>query len=266
MPCAAASITTGGCAQVPCPLQRRHQDRLSAVGLLAAVEEVEGLDDPPAALVVFERDRLAVEVRRRIGRGVRPVGDGHPAEVLTGHPELVHDPGGEHGDPRRRGEQPVGRGPRVLHLLRRGTGGPVLHAGTEAAARALVEGSVAEDVVGDALGHRHRRVLHGGARRAPAEVDAAEVGELADAETAHHVVLRVALHGEGRQPVDLLGCDAGVVERGDARLEGQAQLAAPRALGELGGPDADDGGRPGEAVAGHGRHASRLTAPSRVRR
>src|SRR4051812_20876153 len=67
--------------QVARSFGRRDQDGLTAVGLLAAVEQVQRLHDPARALVVLQRDRLLVEVRGRVGRCMLAVGDSDPAEV-----------------------------------------------------------------------------------------------------------------------------------------------------------------------------------------
>ena len=78
-----------------------------------------------------------------------------------------------------------------------GSGGPALDAGAEAAPGALVEGAVADHDVGHARGHGQRRLLDGRARRAAAVVDAAEEGQLADAETAGDVDVGVGVGAEG---------------------------------------------------------------------
>ena len=60
--------------------------------------------------------------------------------------------------------------------------------------------------------------------------------------------LRVGVGAEGHQSVDLGRFDAGVTEGEVDRLDGQAELAAPRLLGELGGSDAHDGRVAGERM------------------
>ncbi len=72
-----------GLREVPGALERGDDERLSPVGLLAAVEQVERLDDPARRLVVLERDRLAVEPGRGIVGRVPPIRDGDAAEVLA---------------------------------------------------------------------------------------------------------------------------------------------------------------------------------------
>src|SRR5205807_10006587 len=76
--------------QVARPLERRDDDRLSAVALLTAVEQVERLDDPARLLVLLERDRLLVEPRLRVRGRVLAVGNGHAPEVLARRAVLVH--------------------------------------------------------------------------------------------------------------------------------------------------------------------------------
>src|SRR5262249_56446117 len=92
--------------EVAGPLDRGDDERLGAVTLLAAVEEVQRLDDPPRRLVLLERDRLLVEPRSGVRRRVFAIGDRDPPEVLTGRAVLVHAAGGEHRHPLGRGEPP----------------------------------------------------------------------------------------------------------------------------------------------------------------
>ena len=120
-PWAAALMTAGGLAQVAGPLERRDDQGLAAVGLLAAVEQAEGLDDPARGLVVLQGDRLLVEPGFGVGGRVGPVGHRHPAEVLGGGPGGVQVALGEHGHPGGRGEQALGRVPGEVGVL--GVGG-----------------------------------------------------------------------------------------------------------------------------------------------
>ena len=64
--------------------------------------------------------------------------------------------------------------------------------------------------------------------------------QLGDAELARDRDLGVAVHGEGNQAVHVGRAQAGVVQRGPDRLDGQPQLAAAGVLGELGRADPDD--------------------------
>ena len=245
--------------QVPGPLQGGDHEGLATVALLAAVEQVQGLDDPPAVLVVLEGDRLLVEEGLRVGGGVVPVGDGDPTEVLAGGPGLVHVPPAEHGHPLRGGEQAERGVPGEVGRLRVGRGRAVLDARAEAMAGALVEGPVDDDHVGDALGDRHGRLLDRAARRAATVVDPGEELEVADAGQAGDLDLRVGVGGEGDHAVDVGRLDAGVLEGKDRGLAGQLHLRAPRGLGELRGADPGDRGRPDEPhIAAHGSTSSTL--------
>jgi hypothetical protein len=91
--------------QVTGPFLAGDHDRHRPVAFLTAVEQVQRLDDPAGLLVLGQRDRLAVEPGVRVRRGVLPVRDRHPAEVLAGRARLVHVPAGRHGHRRgRRGQ------------------------------------------------------------------------------------------------------------------------------------------------------------------
>ena len=165
-PWAAASTTAGGSAQVPGPLERGHHQGLAAVGLLAAVEQVERLDDP--ARLAWWSSRvigLLVEPGLGVGRRVAPVGHGHPAEVLGGGAGDVQVALGGHGHPRGRGEQAHRQVRGEVGVLGVGDRRPALDAGAEAVARALVEGPVADHHVGHPAGHGQGRLLDGGAGR-----------------------------------------------------------------------------------------------------
>ena len=247
-PWAAARTTTGRRGQVAGPLERRHDQGLAAVGLLAAVEQVQRLDDPAAGLVLLERDRLLVEPGLGVGRRVPAVGHGHPAQVLAGRSGGVEIALRRHGHPRGRRQQPDRQVGRHVRVLRVGERGPALHAGAEAAARALVEGAVTDDDVGHPGGDGQRRLLNGGAGRAAAVVDAAEEAQLADAQAARDVDVGVGVRAEGDHALHLGRRQTGLLQRQVHRLHGQAQLGAPRGLGELGGPDAGDGHPAGERV------------------
>ena len=71
--------------------------------------------------------------------------------------------------------------------------------------------------------------------------DAAEELEIADAHRAGDLDLFVVIHRVGGHAVDVGGTEPGVIECSRHRFAGQAQLAAPRVLGELGRADANDG-------------------------
>src|SRR5262249_26876349 len=91
-------------------------------------------------------------------------------------------------------------------------------------------------------GDRHRRMVHGGAGRSAAVADLAEECQLSDSKLAGYRYLRIAVHRERNQAIDICRMQARVVERGADRLRGQAQLAAAGTLGDLRGADPRDRG------------------------
>ncbi len=256
-------MTAGRARQVPRPFEGGDDQRLAPVGLLAAVEQVERFDDPPRRLMVLEGDRLLEEPGLGVGGGVPAIGDGHPSQVLRGGAGHVQVALGGHRHPLRRRQQPERRVPGEVGRLGIGDGRAVLHAGTEPVPRTLVEGPVADHDIGHAGGHGHGRLLDGAAAGAAAVVDAAEERQLADAQAPGDLDLRVGVGAEGHQSVDLGRLDAGVTEGEVDRLDGQAELAAPRLLGELGGSDAHDGRIAGERmpVAAHRADPSAPAGP-----
>ncbi len=171
------------------------QQGLAAVGLLAAVEQVQRLDDPARFLMVFEGDGLVVEERLGIGGGVLAVGDGHTTEVLRGRAGLVHVAGREHRHPLRRGQQAERRRPAEADVEGLGAVVLVLHALAEAVPGPFVERPVAQHVVGSAGVHGLGGQGDGAAGRAAAVVDHREVGEFGNAEVAGHLDLGVAFGG-----------------------------------------------------------------------
>ena len=80
--------------------------------------------------------------------------------------------------------------------------------------------------------------MDGAARRPTAVVDLTEEVQLGDAELARHRNLRVGVHGEGDEAVDLGGTEAGVVARRVDGLHGELELAATGVLGEVSRADA----------------------------
>ena len=137
-----------GGRQVPGPLHRGDQKGLATVRFLTAVEKAQRFDDPPAFLVVGEGDRLFVEEGGRVVGSMAPVGHRDSAEVLGGGSVLVHVPGREHGDPTGRGQQPERRRPTEGDVEGLGTTMSSLDPAAEPVPGTLVEGPVAEDVVG----------------------------------------------------------------------------------------------------------------------
>ncbi len=150
---------------------------------------------------------------------------------------------------------PTGAYQAKLAVSALGIGGSVLDAGPEPVARPLVERPVADDDVGHAGLHCHRRLLDGPAPGSPAVVDPAEEGELPHSQASGDLDLRVGVRAEGDHPIDLVRLDAGVTEGQVDRLHCQPELAAAGLLGEFGGPDADDGGGAGKGVLGPAHRA-----------
>ena len=184
------------------------------------------------------------------------VDDRDPSEILTRGAELVQVSLRDHGDERCRGRQPMRIAERVVGA--RGVllvGHGRIHL-SEAQTRPLVERPIRHDDVGDTGGHSHRRLLHGRTRRTSAVVDAREVRELGDSHRAGDGDLRVGVHGETDQPVDIGGGQAGICERCLHRLGGQSQFAAPGVLGELGGTDTCYRGRPRQSPHQRSPHVS----------
>ena len=214
------------------------------------------LGDVARLLMVVQRDGLAVEERLGIGCRVLAVDDGDASEILTRGAELVQVPLRDHGDERCRGRQPVRIAERVVGTRR------VLLVGhsrihlSEAQTGPLVERPIRHDDVGDTRGHSHRRLLHRRTCRTSAIVDAREVRELGDSHRAGDGDLRVGVHGETDQPVDIGGSQAGIGERCLHRLGCQSQFAAPGVLGELGGTDACDRGCPRQLPHQRSPHVS----------
>jgi hypothetical protein len=140
--------------------------------------------------------------------------------------------------PARRREQAVG----PVHVEERRQRGRAHARTAEARARALVEGTVADDDVGGAGRDRHRRLHHDGARGAAPVGDARERGQRRDSEVPREIDLLARVHREGDEPVDVARAEAGVVERGLGRLARELQLASPRLLRELRLADPGDRG------------------------
>ena len=204
-----------------------------------------------------QRDRALVEPGVRVGRGVPAVRDRHPAEVLAGRAELVHVAAGHHGDGGGRRGDAHRVVPAVVHARGGGHGRGARRHPAEPASGPLVQRPVADHHGGRAGRDGHRRVLHGRARGAAAVADLAEVAQPRDAELAGDRDLGVAVHGEGDQAVHVGRGEPGVVQRGPHRLGGEPELAAAGVLGELGRPDAGDGG--GLHGRGRGGHRAILT-------
>ena len=239
-PCDAASMTAGRCLRSLARSTRRDDDRHGAVGLLAAVQQPQRLGDPPRVLVILNGDRLLVEVRLRVVRGVLAVGHRDRTEVAAGRAGQVHVALGDHRDLRGRCRQAVRVRERVVDTGRVGIfHQPGLHL-PEPHARALVESAVRHHAVRHSGGDRHRRLLHGRARRTAAVVDLREELQVPDSGRPRDCDLGVGVHRERDHAVDVRGRQARVVERIQHRLGRQPKLAAAGVLGEVGGADPDD--------------------------
>ena len=217
----------------------------------------------PRRLVVGERDRPAVEPGLRVGRRVRPVDDGDPAEVLGRRAVLVHVAVGEHRHPLRRRGQAERRHPAVRRAVGAGVHGPAGLAEAVALTGALVEGTPAH--------HDRRRVRRWMAAAACATVPHAAPPPWPTREKnvrSPIPTLRATWISELDSAVNVTipstsdGVEAGVVECRADGLARQLQLAAAGRLGELGGTDADDRGRAARARS-CGRHRAARRSRSR---
>ncbi len=230
-----------------------------AVGLLAAVEEVDArLDDPPRRLVVLEGDRPLVAPRRRVGRRVLAQLHDGPSDVGAGDAELVHVAHGIEGHPRRRREDaerhaPLHRGGARVARRRRGRRlGPAEAGGP----RTGPDGAVGDHDVGHAARDGGGRVQQHAHRAAPAVGDPGREADLLDPHRPHELGLLDGIHRVAHEPVDVPGGQPGVGEGGGDGLAGELQLRAPGLPGELGAAHADDGGAAPERDARARHHAT----------
>ena len=258
-------MKTGGCL--------RSQDRSALgddeggghVGLQAAVEEVEGLRDPPGVHVVLDgdgtrHDRLGVE------QGVFPVSDGDHAELLALEPVVAHvahaadaELLGRRGEAVKRLEA-VGRGDRR---------------GGHGAAGGLASHAPAGTSV-----HRAKDD-HGVAVAADDKPNGVSDKGLGARTAAHDVDLVVETHPQrgrnvhpgggvggvvARNTIDVLGPDAGVVAGILNGLNGHGERGAVRRphVGSL--PHADDARPVGEFTHLEGPPELETAAPERTPR
>ena len=187
-----------------------------------------------------ERDGLAVEPRVGVARGVAPAGHRDPPEVLAGGTVVVHVAPRCHCHPGRRGRQAERYGPRPVGALgvchgRRHEGLP------EPVLRALVHRAITHDDLGDPGVHGERRLQQGRAGGPAAVLGAREEFQCAAAEMAEHLDLGILIQRVRAQAINIGEPEAGILDRGANRLQGELQFAASGVLGEFGGTDPDHG-------------------------
>ena len=200
-----------------------------------AVVEAHGRGDHPRRQVVREGQRLAVD-RVRVERGVGPLGDRDPAQLLAGHPELVQVARGEGRDladrrerARRATARPGGRRPRMDGAVGRTPAGVARRA-------ALLDRPPDDGVAGLAGGHRLGRTVEGQAHPLdltlpPGGGDAQRVLDLVQVRpgVAGHVGRAAA--GEHGQAVDVVDREPGVGHRGQDGVERELEAGSVELAG-----------------------------------
>ena len=191
--------------EVSRPLDRRDDQRLAAVGFLAAIEQPQRFGDPARILMIFQRDRATVEMRRGIGRGMFAARHRDMTEGFGRCAKLMQVSLCEQRHPAWRRAQSVGRSPAVARAF----GGRRLSVAeyprAEANARALIERAIADHHVGGPGDHCHRRLMDRRTRRAAAIMDPREKGQLLDPERIGDHDFGVGFHRKGRKPIDIGG-------------------------------------------------------------
>ena len=141
----------------------------------------------------------------------------------------VGDGGAEHAEGHGEGHvrlEQAGGAPDVGDTWRPDVRRQVARALAEAPELALAKGPVHDDGLGGPALHRHRRVGH---RRAGAAATGqprqAGVAQLGQPQIGGHEGGLVAVLGERRQAVDVVGCHPGVGDGGQHGLDGQLVLA-----------------------------------------
>ena len=226
-------------AQVARPLGGHEDHRGGAVVLLAAVVEVERLDDPARGVVGLFAERPSVHHRSRVVLCVLVAGEGDGAQRFLLHAVLVHEAPHAHRVLLRGREHAVGLRERVRTL---GAGAASRLA--EAAVLPLRERAVDDDDISEA-GVDRRRAVGDGARSAAPAAAPDEVAEpvLRQPQRGGDTVRQAAFGGVGGEAVDLGDLDAGVGGGADDRIEAHLELgvlgAALPVVGGLG--DACDG-------------------------
>ena len=125
----------------------------------------------------------------------------------------------------------------------------VARAAEEAALAGEAHGGHAGDHVGEAGGHRERRVLQRVGDEAPVQPRLIDVADIEPERFRDAVVVGPQRPAEmDRQAVDVGALEPGVGERGLERGGGKAELAVGESAAELAQADADDGGVEGQSV------------------
>ena len=230
-----------GCVgEVAGAFERGHHKCLAAIGLLAAVEQVQGFDNPAALLVIFEGDGLPVEVGLGVVGCVLPIRNGDAPEIFTGGAKFVHVALGEHGHPGGGGEQTKGGTPAKVHFHGGGRGRSILNPSTEAGLRTFVESTKHQAVVASSAFNGHGCLVESSAGGAAAVVDTAEMCEFRDAEVTRDIDFVVVLYGEEHHAIDLFRAQPGILDRRVAAFNGQAKRAAARVFGEISRADSNN--------------------------
>ena len=213
-----------------------HDDRRGIVGLDAAVQKVQRLDDPAAAQHVVDRDAVLVQRLRVAGR-VLAMRDLDHRRLLGPRAVLVHVAHEGRREPLRRAGPAVGRQCSSSPCDRHSTPAGAAHAQLAVAVhRAVDHDRAAHASLDHAGGDADQRL---GARAAAPHV---HVEVEADAEVARHLGALRRVHQRIREhAVDVGGAQAGIRHgvadrRGGERPRGPARAANVRSLA-----DPDDG-------------------------
>ena len=193
-------------------------------GLLAAVEEVEGLGDPPGGMIVFHGQRAPVHDGSGIGLRVLVGGQRNGAELLLLGTELVHVALGLHGrQGLPRGHAAEGG---LVGIATRDLGGAGGQGLPEPAKLALGQASIGDNVLGVAGHNRCGGIAYSSrpaaSTTAPVHVAEAHFGGTQGRRYAHGFI---PVAGIGSEPVDLPWVYAGVLSRGQDGLQHQVELS-----------------------------------------
>ena len=221
------------------PLGAGDDQRGRAVGLEAEVEQPQRPGDHAGRQVVVHRQRAVVHLGPRVLVGPVAAGDGDGAEVLLVRAVLEHVALGDEAEDLARRQQAVREEELVVGAVaadarRRHRAEP------EAAAAAPVERAVHQDVGGQPGDDGRHRLGDLGGRGHATGTGVAVVVEAGHAEGVDQVVGPHEVHVAAHDAVDVLRRQAGVGDRGQRRLGGERQLAAPGVAAEVGPPDPAD--------------------------